>query len=990
MMRRAMCIGSLAFVVLLAAAAGQAEQGDPRFPVVNENGEVIMVLDAHGNVVAARRPDGSMIGDPAALVQPTPVPVATARRWQVDPAPGIGVVDERTRLVQQPNPARCVVIDEHGEARPLENCVPTAAQSAAADPAPAAANPTIDVMTTSFSYGSWSPGGQFGLLGSASVYSLSNGTTWYSGAGSYRTSQSSLNRVEVAGTTVRYLFAPPVDGILYQQTDYDSGDHSAQGTLGVAGDLVLEATVGARTATLHGLARLLSNDATYYGEPRFNYYTALVGSIVPFDLTVTLQSGTWSASTFSGSFSYSSTGRVNFASPVSVPALASLVIAGSAQVPENSTVAYFAVATFEGGITRTVTEAASWSVEPASLASVSAGLLTSAAIDGPRAGVTLRATYAQGGVQRTAEKGVTIVDAGAILSEGSWPTFQANPAHTGHVAAILEPETFSLRWTRAVAAGRALNPVSGGDGRVFVSVLTYFGGGQGLFALDARDGEILWSKEFGSVFSVNPPAYAYGNVYIQSGNHSTDTWLHAFDGATGERVFKSPHAAQWERYYAPTVVDGAVYVDGGYYGGMYAFDAFSGTQRWFRGLPQYDQWTPAVDGSRAYAYVGEYSPGLYVLDRATGNPVYTIADPHFDWNGWSMNLAPVLGGNDDAIAIHDGRLISFDLAGRRIRWEIDGGFTGQPAVAHGTLYAIAGGRLLALDERTGATVWSWEAPEGGLTGPMIVTESHALVCSATRVHAVDLLTRSDAWSYAASGQLSLANDTLYVASANGTLTAIAMATISPARLVRLEIDGPAQVPEFSLAQYQALAYYDDGRVRSRSLVSQWTISPTTSAALDADGTLTTTELFTPSETIHIGATYAERGVTVDADRAVTLVIGVPLDDFIARNMEGAVTLENEALASLAMARYRKSAAAAVLLDQRGDGAQGDPSHIHALDRLTQSTHWGLMAKTEITRSLEALQAALLALAGLDGTAMIPRTIRTEPAPTAPEGLPPAD
>jgi len=112
---------------------------------------------------------------------------------------------------------------------------------------------------------------------------------------------------------------------------------------------------------------------------------------------------------------------------------------------------------------------------------------------------------------------------------------------------------------------------------------------------------------------VNPPSYAYGNVYIQTGNHGTDTYLRAYRADTGELVFQSAHAAQWERYYAPTIADGVVFVNGGYYGRMYAVDAFTGQQLWYLSLPQYDQWTAAVDDAMTYAYVGEYAPGLYGL-----------------------------------------------------------------------------------------------------------------------------------------------------------------------------------------------------------------------------------------------------------------------------------------------------------------------------------------------------------------------------------------
>jgi len=347
-----------------------------------------------------------------------------------------------------------------------------------------------------------------------------------------------------------------------------------------------------------------------------------------------------------------------------------------------------------------------------------------------------------------------------------------------------------------------------------------------LFALRALDGATLWSKGFGSIFSVNPPSYAYGTVYVQTGNHDIDTWLRAFDGDTGEELFKAPHDAQWERYYAPTIYDRKAYVDGGYYGGMYGFDAFSGDQLWFTALPQYDQWTPAVSAGLAYAYVGSYTPGLYAQDRPTGAGAFFVADPQFDWNGWSMDLAPVLGEHDDVIAIHNGRLISFNTASPSIRWQVQSQFAGQPSLAHDRIYAIDGGRLRVLDEVTHEDLWSWQAPGGALTGPMIVTERYVFASTESSVYAVDLASRQSVWSYPVGGQLAIADNTLYVAATDGKLTALASPaptsfyTVQPCRVVDTRLTSGVPIGGPALT---------GGIVRNLHLAGQCGVSPTATA-----------------------------------------------------------------------------------------------------------------------------------------------------------------
>ena len=358
-----------------------------------------------------------------------------------------------------------------------------------------------------------------------------------------------------------------------------------------------------------------------------------------------------------------------------------------------------------------------------------------------------------------------------LLSQTSlaWTMYQNTPAHTGYVPIGLNPSSFQLRWQTTL--NMPLNPVTAGDGKVFASSVGYFSG-QNLFALNSTDGSLLWTQNFGSIFSVNPPTFSDNKVYVQTGNHGSDTYLRAFDANTGNLVFQAAHAAQWERYFAPTISGNVAYVNGGYYGGMYAFNAINGQQLWFTALPQYDQWTPAIDSTAAYAYVGGT---FYALDKTSGAISYQIVDPGFNWSGYAMSLTPVLAGNNDAYVINSGRLIRFDLSTRTIAYALAGGFTGQPSVANGRIYAVASNSLTVRDQQTGNLLWSWApAAADNLIGTMIVTDSHVLISSNTNVYAVDLATHVSDWTFNASGHLALSESVLYIAGADGKLSAVYM------------------------------------------------------------------------------------------------------------------------------------------------------------------------------------------------------------------------
>jgi outer membrane protein assembly factor BamB len=920
--------------------------------VVSANGVEIRVLDPAGPVRDVRRPDGTPVDGGG--VEPTGGSRVGPESAPIGSGSGLAAVG-----------------------------LAGGSQLAGIEPALTSAS-TIDQMMVGGGYYGYDPNLGLVLMGAPSKFTMSDGTSWFSDSGTNNSPAIRLASVETVGTTIRYHFTPAASGIIFQadSTSYSPQLRSTAGTLTVVGPLVLEATSGSATGVLRGQATITANEDAYQ-RSYFVYYTSIVGSVVPFEIDCTLRDITFNSGTFSGGyFLYQCPGTVDFAHPVSVPAVQGLEIRGAPLMGSTHAVQFSAAALYGGGLSRDVSPRAVWSLTPASAGTIAAGLLTPAPLATGELPVVLHAQYVQDGVTVAADKAVTIRAAGGSETDGEWETFQADSRHSGHVPMLFDPPTFTFKWQRTIAAGRALNPVAAAGGKVFVTTQVYFTAGPALFALDGRDGETLWTKDFGSVFSVNPPAYAYGNVYVQTGDHASDTYLWAFNAGTGAQIFKSPHEAQWERYYAPTVVDDGVYVNGGYYGGMYAFDAFTGERRWFRSLDQYDQWTPAVDDVYAYAYVGGI---LSAVRRDTGAVDFTIRDPHFDWQGWSMGLAPALGGMDDALVVHDGRLLRFGLQSRTIVWEKERAFSGQPAVAGGVVYAIDNGALVAIDQATGADLWSWKPPSGNLGGPFIIAGSHAFVTTGGTTYAVELLSRSQVWSYPVGGGLALGDETLYIASPNGTVTAISMPEFTPSPVDGLEISGPDIVVEKSTAQYTARAHYADGRVRDRTGPSEWSVTGAPFASIDTKGVLTVGELMTPQLPVTVRARYTERGVTVEAETAVNLVIGVSLDEFITRNVNDAVGFKQDALDLLARAIDHQQAAQAVLLTERGGavGAAADPDRVHALNRIVQALHWDEMAVATMTNGLEDLQQALRDLSASGGGAIrVPTTTKAtvRPAP----------
>jgi hypothetical protein len=198
---------------------------------------------------------------------------------------------------------------------------------------------TIDRMNTA-TFGHYTenyvPGSNFMVFSAADSYQLSDGTTWQAGAGWHPNAWSSLDSVTRDGSTITYQFDAPANGILFTNTDYSFGDHSAQGTLASPSFLQLVATEGSTTGVIKGYAQITANEATWYGEPRFNYYSAPVGSFVYFEQTFSLYNTTFTTDLFNRAFTYNERGYVDFAAPV----------------PEPSTMALMALGTFAVGVAR--------------------------------------------------------------------------------------------------------------------------------------------------------------------------------------------------------------------------------------------------------------------------------------------------------------------------------------------------------------------------------------------------------------------------------------------------------------------------------------------------------------------------------------------------------------------------------------------------------------------------------------------------------------
>jgi hypothetical protein len=360
-----------------------------------------------------------------------------------------------------------------------------------------------------------------------------------------------------------------------------------------------------------------------------------------------------------------------------------------------------------------------------------------------------------------------------------WATYQGNNSHTGFVPVTLDPGVFAYRWmwtTPSTASNaKQLSTLTATAGQLYVN------SGSVLYALKEYDHATVWSHDFSNIVvyasaivaALNPAAVSGGNVYITTSAQNA-TYMFGLAASNGTVLFQSPFLAQWEHYLAPTIGNGIAYTDGGEYGGMYAFDATAGAQDFYANLAQYDEWTPAVDAHYAYAYVGG---SLSWVNNTSGAAVGTVTDPTWQWSGYSMHGAPILGAANSVIAVNVGNLyqnslIDFNTSTNTVSWTNAGPYGGNPAYANGVIYATnkTPMRLEARSEATGALQWSWAPPtpsETSYIGDVLITNNIVLLSTNTTTYAVDATTHATVWSMPAPGWLALSESgVLYVVTAD--------------------------------------------------------------------------------------------------------------------------------------------------------------------------------------------------------------------------------
>ncbi|MDH5685540.1 MAG: PQQ-binding-like beta-propeller repeat protein [Hadesarchaea archaeon] len=345
---------------------------------------------------------------------------------------------------------------------------------------------------------------------------------------------------------------------------------------------------------------------------------------------------------------------------------------------------------------------------------------------------------------------VAVLLLGLVLSPASgaessdnqeWPTFKRDWSRAGYVDVVL-PDELELLWEFPgewdIIRSQSSPVVAGG--RVYFTAENMQDNYLYIYALDAENGELLWSYRTGwggSPAEDPTPTVVGGKVYVGS----WDNYFYCLDDENGDLIW-SFHTGR-KGYMsgvdgAPVVVNNRVYF-GCWSGYFYCLNAKTGDLIWS---------FSDGDGSMGHAYgAPAFADGMIFFATAAGAEVRENG-MIFDYTGWVYALNADDGAliwkfyiGDEAqcsVAVVDNRLYvgfgfmghlpgdgmwAFDAHTGELLWYFDteNKPAGAPAIAHGKVYfGCDDGYVYSLDAENSSVVWRYQI--GGLifSSPIVV------------------------------------------------------------------------------------------------------------------------------------------------------------------------------------------------------------------------------------------------------------------------------
>jgi len=349
----------------------------------------------------------------------------------------------------------------------------------------------------------------------------------------------------------------------------------------------------------------------------------------------------------------------------------------------------------------------------------------------------------------------------------AWPMFRHDSKHTG-TSTSLSPVINSTKWLKIIGPtdtdewlypSPIIIPTTSGS-------IVYVASKNGTFyALNASNGETLWSKMLSTKF-YSSPAFAEGLIFIGS----DDTKVYALNATTGEIIYTVTTGGSI--YSSPTIYKNKVYI-GSIDAKVYAF-YINGTSLWT---------SVALDGAvysspviaNGKIFVGTSNGTIYALDEASGAIVWsktlTIAKPIYS--------SPTFAYGNIFIGSTDNNAYCLNSENGNIIWNatVDDKIYSSPTVANGVVFiGSLSGNLYALNASNGALIWKKQISPIKWSSPLIAEGKVFIGATDGKLYALREKDGYFLWSYQTDGAIdsspALLNEILYICSKDGKIYAI--------------------------------------------------------------------------------------------------------------------------------------------------------------------------------------------------------------------------
>ena len=407
-----------------------------------------------------------------------------------------------------------------------------------------------------------------------------------------------------------------------------------------------------------------------------------------------------------------------------------------------------------------------------------------------------------------------------------------------------------------------------------------------VYAVDAVSGEQQWETDLNlGPNNVYAPTAVDGRLYIGHNSSGRDPSYYALDTESG--------SVEWEfdpdeddRMTPPTIVEGIMYVgtdpSEGNVARLYALDAATGDIEWEYTDANRIRVAPTVVDNTVYigARQGEVEWGITALDASTGEVEWQFTDATLG----SIRAAPLI--YKDKIFLTRNAVIALDRTTGEQEWEteFDGAFdnTIPPVATDGSLYIGADETLHSLNTSSGNVEWSHEVGEPIESGAAVHNETVVVVSydiddRTGTLHAVDAQTEEELWTYSGLTEYdfrpqlpTIYDNTVYVTDTR--LHAVDIETGEQEWIFDREIDFPRDLRSPTVVDTTEEGTSRDSRVQHGVLghndfEAELTVQPLTIADVGPDDSFSVA--VTIEETAGIAIENLEITLTVTPDDADT-------------------------------------------------------------------------------------------------------------------------